>query len=487
MIKRTIELLFKLPSMSSSYLVAGSKGISREIKRIDILETSYPEVVRFLEPNEFMFTSFWNSKDDKNSRIKLVESMIEHKCAGIGIMPGLNLNGIIDEEIIQIGNEHSFPVIYIDSSSRWSDIIKEFYDLQINKYIIEDSTTSGFAKLLFTLGEFNNHKNIKVLADELSNLLQLSTIIMDKDNFYISELENSNIIVEKVISKINAVKSVGNYSHSTGIFIYYNLSQYILSFYGTNSVFAIIVNKNQLDSYKENLYYSIAPFIVSQIDKLQDENSNKYSINIKRENEKYYFFLIRKESIHNIIKLIKGKCVIYKINKELNYVICIISCDNLNRENIYREYHNIISNTNPDFFIFSDIAFKLDSINNFTNIISNIIPNLYFLKGIFSFSEMSIIYMLTTTPFSYRNSIYNHYINLLNCEKDPIFLDTLRLFVVLKSINIVSELLNIHVNTVKYRILKAINSDMFYTTNITNDIWNLDLLIILEILKIENL
>ena len=44
MVKRTVESLFKLPSMSNSYLAAGERGILKEIKRIDILEKRIAEM-----------------------------------------------------------------------------------------------------------------------------------------------------------------------------------------------------------------------------------------------------------------------------------------------------------------------------------------------------------------------------------------------------------------------------------------------------------
>lgn len=481
--KKTIESLFRLPSMTNSYVAAGGKGMSREITRIDILETPYPEVEKFLEPNKFIFTTFWNSKNDKDARIKLVESMIFNKCAGIGIMPDNNLNGIIDSEILRLGNEYSFPVIFIDRSVRWSDIIKEFYH---NPNINNKIGNLDFSKLLFSIERFNNCKDIKILTDELALLLQLPTIIMIKNNFCISEFRSNEYVTEKVISKINIVKSSGNYPYNSGIVIYYDKLQYILAFYGTNSVFATIIDKDQLDGLKENLYYGIAPFIVSHIDKLQEESQKKYPVKTIDNNEKYYFFFIRKENIHKIVSSLKNKYAIYRINEDKNYIVCLIDSENLERGNIYSEYSRIIDSTGPECFVFSDLAFNLDSIGTFTDTVNLLINDLFFLKGIYTFSEISIIYMLTITPYSYRSSIYSHYSRLLGEERDPIFLETLRLFIVLKSINNVSELLNVHTNTVKYRILKAINPDMFYTTNITTDVWNLDLLIPLEMLNVED-
>lgn len=482
--KRNIESLLGLPSMANSYVAAGFKGISREITRVDILETPYPEVEKFLEPNKFIFTTFWNSKDNKSARIKLVESMINNKCAGIGIMPGANLNDLIDDEILELGNANSFPVIYIDSIVRWSDIIREFY---ASSDIKDDNfSTLEFSKLLSYIENFNNYKDITILTNELAILFQMPAIIMSKNDAYFSEFGFNGHSVEKAVSKINSVRSSGNYPHNTGIVIYYDKFQYILAFYGKNSVFATLLDKDQVDSLKENLY-GVAPFIVAQIDKLNENNQKNHSVIQSGDNhEKCYFFMIRKDNIHEILSVLKDKYTVYKINEDQNYIICLINSESLHRRDIYSEYAEVIDITKPKCFIFSDVAFDFNSVTDFAYTINILVNDLFFLNGIFTFSEISIIYMLTVIPYSYRSSIFNHYSQLLSDERDPVFLETLRLFIVLKSISNVAGLLNIHVNTVKYRILKAVNSEMFYTNNITADIWNLDLLIPLEILKIND-
>lgn len=84
--KATVATLLKIPSLSRAYLAAGSGGIARRIERLDILEHPFPEVDEYLEKNEFMFTSFWNSKDSKELRISLVKALISHGCSGIGII-----------------------------------------------------------------------------------------------------------------------------------------------------------------------------------------------------------------------------------------------------------------------------------------------------------------------------------------------------------------------------------------------------------------
>ena len=107
---RVIDLL-RLPSLSEAYVAAGGKGIFNVIHKFEVLEETYPSVVRFLTEHTVYLTNFWSLAEDKESRIRLIEEMISHHCAGIGIMPGVHLNNVIDPEILQLANEKSFPMM----------------------------------------------------------------------------------------------------------------------------------------------------------------------------------------------------------------------------------------------------------------------------------------------------------------------------------------------------------------------------------------
>ena len=115
---RAIDIL-NLPSMREGYIAAGGNGAYRVIRRFEILEETYPAVVQYLDEGIFYLTSFWSLADNKENRIHLIEAMIEHRCAGIGIMPGSYLNEEIDPEILKLGNECGFPILYIPVTVRW--------------------------------------------------------------------------------------------------------------------------------------------------------------------------------------------------------------------------------------------------------------------------------------------------------------------------------------------------------------------------------
>lgn len=54
---RVIDLL-RLPSLSEAYVAAGGKGIFNVIHKFEVLEETYPSVVRFLTEHTVYLTNF---------------------------------------------------------------------------------------------------------------------------------------------------------------------------------------------------------------------------------------------------------------------------------------------------------------------------------------------------------------------------------------------------------------------------------------------
>lgn len=186
--KNKVSDLLKLPSLKNSYIVGGHHGALNIVKKIDILESPYPIVEKFLMPYEFVFTSFWNCRDDKENRINLVKALIRNKCSGIGIMPGPNLNDCIDDEIIKLANEFDLPVLYIPSNVLWSDIISEFS--MVASPLSNLDIDSYFSDILLAFSDFQSSRDVKKLCIELNEYLSLP-IVMIADDIYYSGVEKN--------------------------------------------------------------------------------------------------------------------------------------------------------------------------------------------------------------------------------------------------------------------------------------------------------
>jgi sugar diacid utilization regulator len=134
--------------------------------------------------------------------------------------------------------------------------------------------------------------------------------------------------------------------------------------------------------------------------------------------------------------------------------------------------------------VFSQRKYKNKELHREIMRIKNLLNSLLFLKGLYSMDELSLLYLLTNAPREQKVLLYSA--DQLKIKDEVIiFLNTLRLYLVLRSIKEVSQLLGIHVNSVKYRIEKAVQYMEMGSDLSLNEISSLGTLLYLERMTAE--
>ena len=105
----------------------------------------------------------------------------------------------------------------------------------------------------------------------------------------------------------------------------------------------------------------------------------------------------------------------------------------------------------------------------------------------YSLDEFPVLYILAYAPHEYKSHIFVNRgrIELIKAE-DRVFLDTLRLYLVIRNMGDVANLLGIHSNSVKYRLGKAMKLLGYQEEAVIGDLIGIKLLIRLELIVIEN-
>jgi hypothetical protein len=414
--------------------------------------------------------------------------MINHNCAGIAIMAGMYFGGKIDDEIIALGDKYDFPIVSIDNSVRWSDIIKEFYCFDRPGHGNADTEVPDIYAILSDVQNFHSHKNMPRLCESLSQNLDTPIIIISTDTFFAPEINFPEEIKRKILTKIYDVRSKGDLPRNTAISIPLGGSLSVLCSFGEGStIVATVMNSENFNRNSIALLRGIMRFVATSIDEIIFSRMNLSNPDMINSELEYYCFYISKDNIGKAVAELTSYCFVFDINTIFNYALCLIEKEKVSSKNIFKEYGKIIETIDPRCFIFTEMSFDLDRIREFSKVLISQISHMHFLDGIFTLGEISILSLLNIAPYSFKKAIADFNAKILDYQENPLFLDTLRLFIALKSITKVSSLLRLHPNTVKYRILKVIKSPSLDTTNITVDIWNLDLLVPLENFKLENI
>ena len=473
----------KLPSLGQSYMVAGYDGIFNVIKKLEIMEEPYPSVLPYLVPSGFMLTNFWSMKEDKEGRYKLVKSMIDHRCAGFGIMPWPHLNDIVDDEIVELANKHGFPIIYISSNCRWGNIISEYGVLAYSD--MSSSLDSRMGDALSIFAEFHDDSNIGRFCRNIGKFLDLP-VIMSTNTVYSSDSGDINVAV--LIAKIQAVCQQSRSSLTSPISIRFDDIHLALVYFGKRSLVAACIPNSTLNSQALQLFHKIAPTAVKELDKFCANSYNEWNhpaIN-NLDDTPMFYLLIKRKDVENVEKKLDYKYIIYEKNQFFHYCILLIPNQFKKLNEVYSVLQELFFLLKPDLFIFSKQSFSKRELLNEIEPLKYAVNTLSYLQGIYSSDELPLLYILSYVPYEYKSHLFPSFANEKLREEEKMFMDTLRLYLVIHTISDVASLLGIHGNSVKYRIRKALKYFGYKGETVLGEVPYIKLLMQLEFLIIDD-
>lgn len=208
-----VEDVLKLNCLKGSKLVAGHKNKHNVIKTINVMDA--PDIVKWVNKNEFILTTGFVIKNNKDSVNELIKGLKEKGCAALGIKAKRFFDNIPDY-IIEIANEYNLPLIELSYDITFGQITTGIMEKCINS-----SEKDINIKALIDEGlEKQDLKNvIKMLSQILNRYISLESIYLDtpiafhkgkeskeildimKDNDFISGLNDdsysNNLIYKK--------------------------------------------------------------------------------------------------------------------------------------------------------------------------------------------------------------------------------------------------------------------------------------------------
>lgn len=78
-----LDDLLKLPVFDGTAIVAGAKGVNREVYTVNMMDA--PDIIPYLKRNELLVTTAFHFKDDLPALLELIRQMSRQDCAALGI------------------------------------------------------------------------------------------------------------------------------------------------------------------------------------------------------------------------------------------------------------------------------------------------------------------------------------------------------------------------------------------------------------------
>lgn len=195
----TVKDILNRETFNSAKVIAGSKGLIRQVKWTHILEVK--EFESLINGGELILTTGVGLQLDLPTQHKYLKSLIDKNAAGICIEIGTYFKEI-PFELIQLANEHDFPIIIFEEIVKFVDITQDLHTHIINQHHQMLTQLDTLSRKFIGLS-FAPNGILKILQ-ELHNYFQQGVLFItddSKSHYYPSEIGNLETALRGYIEK----------------------------------------------------------------------------------------------------------------------------------------------------------------------------------------------------------------------------------------------------------------------------------------------
>lgn len=169
----TIREVLTRESFSHARLIAGKGGLDRHVKWSHVLEVK--ELDTLINGGELILTTGVGLQSDLQTQLKYVRRLIDKEVAGICIETGPYFKEI-PQEIIELANRCSFPVIIFEKTVRFVDITQDLHTFIINQHHQMLSQLDALSRRFNSISL--THNGILKILQELHQFFQQRAIFI---------------------------------------------------------------------------------------------------------------------------------------------------------------------------------------------------------------------------------------------------------------------------------------------------------------------
>lgn len=178
----TVKDILKRPLFLHAKLIAGKKGISRKIDWVHILDIT--TVAPFTNQNNLILTTGLGFQKKTANRKKYMLELIEKGATALCVELGEHLPKL-PQDMIDIANQHNFPVFIFDKPIRFVDITQDIHSLLINrKYQLLNDLELFSRKLQQLTLQSTDVTAVLRLLHEYTSYQVIYSSLLEKDKFF---------------------------------------------------------------------------------------------------------------------------------------------------------------------------------------------------------------------------------------------------------------------------------------------------------------
>lgn len=171
---KTVNDLFILEGMKDCEVLAGHRGLTRNVQSVNISDT--PDVIEFLNKNDLLLTTGFAFKDDTQSLLDLIQQMHDLNCSGIVIKVYRFLKEL-PNEVKLLADDLSFPIIDLPTENTLGDVSRHILNY------LNDHEAEQLYYAIHVQREFSNMMirgySLPSLVEQLGHFLSRPTILLN--------------------------------------------------------------------------------------------------------------------------------------------------------------------------------------------------------------------------------------------------------------------------------------------------------------------
>ncbi|MGN7388727.1 PucR family transcriptional regulator [Sporosarcina sp. SAFN-015] len=171
---KTINDLFILEGIKDSIVLAGHRGLTRNVQFVNISDT--PDVINFLSENHLLLSTGYAFKDDPQMFCELIRQMHDLNCSGLVI----KINRFFKElppEVKLLADDLAFPIIDLPTKHTLGEVSRHILNY------LNDAEAEQLYYALHVQKEFSNMMikgySLTALIEQLGHFLSRPTLLLN--------------------------------------------------------------------------------------------------------------------------------------------------------------------------------------------------------------------------------------------------------------------------------------------------------------------
>ena len=176
-----VRALVHLPSLRGTRVLAGTDGLDREVRRVNVMEV--PDILPWVKPHELLLTTWFPLRAvggirDEAALCKLVADLDDRRLAAIAIKLGRYIDEV-PPAVLSVADRIGMPILRVPDGVAFDDVITDVFtellDRQSGALSRADELHRALAAIVLEGGD------LPQIADEVARLLGASVLICTPD------------------------------------------------------------------------------------------------------------------------------------------------------------------------------------------------------------------------------------------------------------------------------------------------------------------